>query len=51
MQALKAVETTLHTLSELTSKFYTTVPHSFGDDVPPVIVNKEMLQREFEMLK
>ena len=50
MQVLKAVETALDTLSELTSQFYTTVPHHFGDDVP-VITNKEMLQKEFDMLK
>ncbi len=37
-------------LAELTSKFYTIVPHSFGRTTPPVIDNKEMLQKKFDML-
>ena len=37
-------------LAELSSSFYTIIPHSFGRNVPPVIDNAEKLQRKFDML-
>ena len=37
-------------LSELTSKFYTIIPHDFGRKVPPVIRDPETLQKKFDML-
>ena len=56
MQALEAIEDALDrsrpkaVLAELTSKFYTIIPHSFGRQVPPVIADKETLQKKFDML-
>ena len=55
-QALEAVEAALDAnaprskLAELTSKFYTIIPHDFGRKVPPPIVDKETLQKKFDML-
>ncbi len=55
-QALEALETALDasaprvTLADLTSKFYTIIPHDFGRKTPAVICNKEMLQKKFDML-
>ena len=37
-------------LAELTSKFYTIIPHDFGRRVPPPIVDQETLQKKFDML-
>ena len=37
-------------LSELTSRFYTIIPHDFGRKVPPVIRDPETLQKKFDML-
>ena len=37
-------------LSELTSRFYTIIPHDFGRRVPPVIRDSETLQKKFDML-
>ena len=37
-------------LTELSSKFYTAIPHDFGRRMPPVIGNKQMLQDKFDML-
>ena len=54
--ALEAIEDALDKsqpraiLAELTSKFYTIIPHSFGRQVPPVIADKETLQKKFDML-
>ena len=56
MQALEAIEDALDrsrpkaVLAELTSKFYTIIPHSFGRQVPPVIADEETLQKKFDML-
>ena len=36
-------------LQELSSKFYTVVPHSFGRSVPPVINTKAMVKIKLEM--
>ena len=56
-QALEAIEEELKSgrisgskLSELTSKFYTIIPHDFGRRVPPVIRDAETLQKKFDML-
>ena len=37
-------------LAALTSKFYTIIPHNFGRNLPPIIVDKDMLQKKFDML-
>ncbi|EDQ90293.1 uncharacterized protein MONBRDRAFT_16448 [Monosiga brevicollis MX1] len=37
-------------LSEITSRFYTTIPHSFGRSVPPVIQTIEVVQAKKDML-
>lgn len=37
-------------LEELTSKFYTVIPHSFGRERPPVIKTREVLQLKMDML-
>lgn len=38
------------TLEELSSKFFTTIPHNFGRNRPPVIDNKEIVEKKKEML-
>ena len=56
LQALEAIEDGLKSgvtrsrLAELTSKFYTIIPHDFGRRVPPVIADHETLQKKFDML-
>lgn len=47
--AIKACETRSR-LAELTSKFYTIIPHDFGRRTPPVIADLDTLQKKFEML-
>ncbi|KAM8756771.1 protein mono-ADP-ribosyltransferase PARP3 [Acanthopagrus schlegelii] len=37
-------------LEELSSKFFTTVPHNFGRQRPPTIDNKEVVEKKKEML-
>mgnify|MGYP001796867743 CR=1 FL=1 len=37
-------------LAELSSKFYTVIPHSFGRSVPPVIHTQQMVNDKKEML-
>ena len=37
-------------LSELTSEFYTEIPHYFGMRRPPTISSREMLQQKFDLL-
>lgn len=37
-------------LEELTSKFFTTIPHNFGRNRPPTINNKETVEQKKEML-
>ena len=37
-------------LQELSSKFYTVIPHSFGRQRPPVINTREVLQLKMDML-
>jgi hypothetical protein len=38
-------------LAELSSRFYTIIPHNFGRMVPPVIRTLEEVQRKMEMLE
>ncbi|KAJ8301262.1 hypothetical protein KUTeg_020249 [Tegillarca granosa] len=38
------------TLMDLTSRFYTLIPHDFGRRVPPVIDNAETLREKMDML-
>ncbi|XP_070559252.1 protein mono-ADP-ribosyltransferase PARP3-like [Ptychodera flava] len=37
-------------LQQLTSRFYTLIPHSFGRKIPPVINDPEMVQKKKDML-
>ncbi|KAM9410724.1 protein mono-ADP-ribosyltransferase PARP3 isoform 1-T2 [Pholidichthys leucotaenia] len=37
-------------LEELSSKFYTTIPHNFGRNRPPTIDDKEIVEKKKEML-
>lgn len=37
-------------LEELSSKFYTTIPHNFGRNRPPTINDKEIVEKKKEML-
>ncbi|XP_029991389.1 protein mono-ADP-ribosyltransferase PARP3-like [Sphaeramia orbicularis] len=37
-------------LEELSSKFFTTIPHNFGRNRPPTIDNKEIVEQKKEML-
>jgi len=38
-------------LQDLSSQFYTLIPHDFGFTVPPAITTKDMLEAEEELLK
>ncbi|KAI1320701.1 Poly [ADP-ribose] polymerase 2 [Mortierella claussenii] len=38
-------------LSELSSEFYTVIPHNFGRNVPPVIKDAQTLKKKLEMLE
>lgn len=38
-------------LADLSSRFYTLIPHSFGRQVPPVIKNAEVLKKKMQMLE
>lgn len=37
-------------VEQLTSQFYTQIPHSFGRTKPPVLSSKEDVQRKYDML-
>ncbi len=37
-------------LTELTSRFYTLIPHDFGRQRPPVIQDEEMIRKKMDML-
>lgn len=37
-------------LEELSSKFFTTIPHNFGRSRPPVIDNTDVIEKKKEML-
>lgn len=55
-EALEAIEEAIKKksnkskLTELTSKFFTIIPHNFGRSRPPVIEDDEILQKKKEML-
>jgi len=38
------------TLIDLSSRFFTTIPHSFGRNQPPVLSQAEEVQRKFDLL-
>eukprot|EP01006_Ploeotia_vitrea_P052453 TRINITY_DN67689_c12_g5_i1.p1 TRINITY_DN67689_c12_g5~~TRINITY_DN67689_c12_g5_i1.p1 ORF type:complete len:572 (-),score=151.96 TRINITY_DN67689_c12_g5_i1:109-1617(-) len=38
-------------INELSSRYYTLIPHTFGRKVPPAIATKEMLNEQVELLK
>ena len=48
-QAVRALEH-WSTLEDLSSQFYTIIPHSFGRRLPPVIDDEEKLQAKKNML-
>lgn len=37
-------------MQDLTSRFYTVIPHNFGRQRPPTISNLEVLQKKMDML-
>ena len=37
-------------LNELSSRFYTAIPHDFGRKIPPLIDNEDMLRKKMDML-
>ena len=37
-------------LQELSSKFYTAIPHDFGRQRPPTLSDDEQLRKKFDML-
>jgi len=41
----------LSVLQELSSRFYTTIPHSFGMKVPPALKEKEQVQQKMDLLE
>ena len=43
-------QTQSETLAELTSRYYTIIPHIFGRATPPVINNVDRLKREAELI-
>ncbi|KAK2857977.1 hypothetical protein Q7C36_005896 [Tachysurus vachellii] len=55
-EALEAIEEAIkkksnkNKLTELTSKFFTIIPHNFGRSRPPVIEDDDILQKKKEML-
>lgn len=47
----KALETSkIRKLADLTSQFYTVIPHNFGRQRPPVIDSMDVLRKKMEML-
>ncbi|XP_013068782.2 protein mono-ADP-ribosyltransferase PARP3-like [Biomphalaria glabrata] len=55
-EALEALEEAINKklskdkIKQLTSTFYTIIPHTFGRSVPPVIDSIEMVQKKYDML-
>jgi poly [ADP-ribose] polymerase len=47
---LKKSKPTATKLTDLSSKFYTIIPHDFGRQRPPSISNSESLQKKYDML-
>ncbi|XP_071232772.1 protein mono-ADP-ribosyltransferase PARP3-like [Salvelinus alpinus] len=48
--AMNASQTSRTKLEELSSKFFTTIPHNFQRDRPPVIDSSEIIEKKKEML-
>ncbi|XP_013988329.2 protein mono-ADP-ribosyltransferase PARP3 [Salmo salar] len=48
--AMNASQTSSTKLGELSSKFFTTIPHNFGRDRPPVIDSSEIQKKKKKML-
>ncbi|XP_034142896.1 protein mono-ADP-ribosyltransferase PARP3 isoform X1 [Esox lucius] len=48
--AMKERKTSRTKLEELSSKFFTTIPHNFGRNRPPVIDSSEIVDKKKEML-
>lgn len=48
--AMNASQTSSTKLGELSSKFFTTIPHNFGRTRPPVIDSSEIVEKKKEML-
>ncbi|XP_048756021.2 protein mono-ADP-ribosyltransferase PARP3-like [Ostrea edulis] len=47
----KAVESTnRQKMTELSSKFYTVIPHDFGRKVPPLIDTQDIIRRKYDIL-
>ncbi|KAL0978326.1 hypothetical protein UPYG_G00169020 [Umbra pygmaea] len=49
-EAVKNSKTSRLRLQELSSKFFTTIPHNFGRNRPPVIDSAEIMEKKKEML-
>ncbi|KAJ7999203.1 hypothetical protein DPEC_G00212990 [Dallia pectoralis] len=49
-EAMKVSRINRSKLEELSSKFFTTIPHNFGRTRPPVIDNSEIVEKKKEML-
>jgi len=54
-EVLEELETSLESkktkpINDLSSRFYTLIPHSFGRRVPPPINTPDLLQKKFDML-
>ena len=50
MEAALAQSRPRKALEELSSRFFTTVPHNFGRSRPPVIDDQEVIDKKKEML-
>ena len=49
-EELKKAKPSNPKLQELSSKFYTVIPHDFGRTRPPTISDSETLQKKYDML-
>jgi poly [ADP-ribose] polymerase len=47
---LKTGRTSSAVLNQLSSKFYTVIPHAFGRSVPPPINSAELLQKKIDLI-
>jgi len=50
-QVLNSSKKDSSTLAELSSKFYTVIPHNFGRNVPPPIKTSETLKQKMQLLE
>src|SRR5687768_15043071 len=49
-KALKSGKPNRTTLADLSSRFFTAIPHSFGRAQPPVLATAEEVQQKFDLL-